>query len=184
MEKQCCLNTFTPDNANGIIIIELSRIIMEIMPRLKTIYADIIQYSKENDNPEALNSVIKDMELMLFYMQLNFPGNKYPAAYNDDCRGVTPEFLSDNKQNLIRIEQVLHKNTYFSRQCEKFKISVKEQDTIKLLIKGYLYKEISSLLNIKLNTVKERVKNIYRKCNVQNKLELAIIFNSVFVNKE
>jgi DNA-binding CsgD family transcriptional regulator len=69
------------------------------------------------------------------------------------------------------------KESYFKKQCEKYKISPGEKKTIRLLIKGYLYKEIAFTLHLSVNTIKERVKNIYKKCHVQNKVELTNLFN-------
>lgn len=48
----------------------------------------------------------------------------------------------------------------------------KDIDVIILLLKGLEYKEISSQLDIKLGTVKKRIHMIYKKCGVQNKVEL------------
>jgi len=50
-------------------------------------------------------------------------------------------------------------------------LSNREQEVLVLLSKGLLYKEISDTLSISLNTVKNHLKNIYKKLHVQNKVE-------------
>jgi DNA-binding NarL/FixJ family response regulator len=50
-------------------------------------------------------------------------------------------------------------------------LSKREQEVLKLLSKGYLYKEIANHLNITLSTVKRHLQHIYTKLQVQNKTE-------------
>lgn len=50
-------------------------------------------------------------------------------------------------------------------------LSTREEEVLMLLSKGLLYKEISDNLSISANTVKNHLKNIYKKLHVQNKVE-------------
>ena len=50
-------------------------------------------------------------------------------------------------------------------------LSVRELEVLTLLSNGLIYKEISDMLSISLNTVKNHLKNIYKKLHVQNKVE-------------
>lgn len=50
-------------------------------------------------------------------------------------------------------------------------LSERELEVLSLLSKGLLYKEISELLFISPNTVKNHCKNIYKRLHVQNKIE-------------
>jgi len=52
-----------------------------------------------------------------------------------------------------------------------YKLSVREHEVIYELAKGKLYKEIAAEINISPFTVKNHLKNIYRKMDVQNKVE-------------
>ncbi|MBN2444346.1 MAG: response regulator [Spirochaetales bacterium] len=70
-------------------------------------------------------------------------------------------------------EKVFRQNRLF----KKYKITSREKDIILLLIKGLEYKVISSQLNISFNTLKPYITKIYRKLNVQNKVELTNLFN-------
>ena len=58
-------------------------------------------------------------------------------------------------------------------------LSQKEYAILELLAKGNLYKEISSGLNISVNTVKQHIHNIYQKLHVKNRTEA---INKVFRN--
>ncbi|SDG89706.1 two component transcriptional regulator, LuxR family [Dyadobacter soli] len=57
-------------------------------------------------------------------------------------------------------------------------LSIRELEVITLLSKGLLYKEISDTLSISHNTVKNHLKNIYKKMHVQNKVEAVNKYNS------
>jgi two-component system, sensor histidine kinase ChiS len=59
---------------------------------------------------------------------------------------------------------------------EIYKITDKEKEIIQLLIKGYEYKRIGIELNNSQNTIKKYIQNIYKKCKVNNKVELINIF--------
>jgi len=63
----------------------------------------------------------------------------------------------------------------FQKQNERLEdgklLSPKEHGVLELLAKGHLYKEISSILNISANTVKQHIHNIYQKLHVKNRTE-------------
>ena len=50
-------------------------------------------------------------------------------------------------------------------------LTEREKEVMKLLSKGLTYEKIARLLHISHETVKMHLKNIYRKLNVQNKIE-------------
>jgi DNA-binding NarL/FixJ family response regulator len=52
-----------------------------------------------------------------------------------------------------------------------YHLTRREKDTLELLAKGLLYKEISYQLGISSNTVKQHIHNIYEKLHVQNRTE-------------
>jgi len=57
-------------------------------------------------------------------------------------------------------------------------LSDREVEVLSLLGKGHLYKEISDILGISANTVKNHCKNIYKRLHVQNKVEALNKYNS------
>ncbi len=63
-----------------------------------------------------------------------------------------------------------------THQVANNKITQREQEVLTLLANGLLYKEISSQLNISLETTKKHVSNIYQKLHVQNRTEALLKF--------
>jgi DNA-binding NarL/FixJ family response regulator len=62
------------------------------------------------------------------------------------------------------------------KQCRSYDITDREQEILTLILSGKEDKEIGPLLNISYHTVRSHIKSIYKKCNVQNKIELLNIF--------
>ena len=62
-------------------------------------------------------------------------------------------------------------NLLHGREPVNFNLTDRELEVLSLLSKGHLYKEISDLLFISINTVKNHCKNIYKRLHVQNKTE-------------
>ena len=54
---------------------------------------------------------------------------------------------------------------------DNFGLSSREHEVLRLICKGLLYKEIAEKLFISSNTVKNHLKSIYKKLQVQNKTE-------------
>lgn len=61
---------------------------------------------------------------------------------------------------------------YFEENCRKFNLTQKEKEIARLLMKGKEDKEVAFEMDISYNTVRTHVKNIYKKCCVQNKVEM------------
>ena len=64
----------------------------------------------------------------------------------------------------------------FENKCLSFGITEREKDIIRHLLQGKGDKEISYLLHLSFNTVRSHIRNIYKKCRVQNKVELVNLF--------
>ena len=56
------------------------------------------------------------------------------------------------------------------------KLTAREQEILALLVKGYLYKEISDQLKISMSTVSMHLQHIYEKLHVQSRAEAAAKF--------
>ncbi|HEU6448625.1 MAG TPA: response regulator transcription factor [Verrucomicrobiae bacterium] len=54
------------------------------------------------------------------------------------------------------------------------KLTARELDILKLLAKGYLYKEIADHLNISMSTVRTHITAVYEKLHVQSRTEAAM----------
>lgn len=60
----------------------------------------------------------------------------------------------------------------FSQFSSQYKLTAREQETMKLLVKGHTYESIGRELFVSRETVKSHIKNIYQKTRVGNKIEL------------
>lgn len=58
-----------------------------------------------------------------------------------------------------------------NKNIELEKLSLREQEVLRLLSKGFRYKEISAKLFISLETVRTHVRNIYQKLHVNSRTE-------------
>ena len=61
---------------------------------------------------------------------------------------------------------------YIENNDNKFDITPREIEVINKLGKGLEYKEIAKELGISISTIKTHIQKIYKKCGVQNKIEL------------
>lgn len=66
---------------------------------------------------------------------------------------------------------------------QSYGISLREKEVIEEIIKGNECKEIAFSLNISENTVNTHLKKIYKKCKINNRVELVNIFNNNYLNK-
>lgn len=57
-------------------------------------------------------------------------------------------------------------------------LSEKEEQVLRLLAEGNNYEETATLLNLSKNGVKYHIKNIYRKLNVNNRLDAVKLWNN------
>ena len=85
------------------------------------------------------------------------------------CIILSVEKLSDD---IKRLTLFTPDKKYSDDKISSFNISPRENDVLKLLVKGRSYKEIAEKLFISLPTVKTHVSNIYQKMNINNKIEL------------
>jgi signal transduction histidine kinase/DNA-binding NarL/FixJ family response regulator len=78
--------------------------------------------------------------------------------------------LSDN-HGLLRTT-VSAKRCAFADNCKKYRLTSREVEIIRLLIKGNPYKQMGDVLGISDKTVAKHVSNIFSKVGVGNKVEL------------
>lgn len=81
----------------------------------------------------------------------------------------------DDLQRLSLIQSRLNPK---DQQLENYGLTQREKEVAKLLLEGLTYKDITSKLFISLPTVKTHSSNIYRKCSVKNRNELAYLITS------
>lgn len=67
---------------------------------------------------------------------------------------------------------------YLNKTSNLNKLSKREQEVVNLLLKGYNSEEIAKTLFISVYTVKDHIKSIYKKYNVNSRLKLISIINN------
>lgn len=69
--------------------------------------------------------------------------------------------------------------SYFNNQPKKskYELTERQKEIVNFLVEGKKYREIASLCNISLNTVRTHIKNIYELLQVNNKATLIMKFN-------
>ncbi|PZR19470.1 MAG: hypothetical protein DI538_31125, partial [Azospira oryzae] len=72
----------------------------------------------------------------------------------------------------LRNPAIQSKDTAFTENCKKFRLTMREIEIIRLLIKGIPYKLISNDLSISEKTVSKHISNVFTKVGVNNKIEL------------
>lgn len=79
---------------------------------------------------------------------------------------------------LPKIAAVTHKNDIDLKLFEeKYDLTKRELDVLKLIIKDYSNDEIGAILVLSRNTVKKHILNIYKKFNVNSRLQLFRLIN-------
>jgi DNA-binding NarL/FixJ family response regulator len=74
------------------------------------------------------------------------------------------QLVQNNTVSLVQKKETVKGKTPFN-------LTEREQEILKLLVQGLLYKEIGSQLNISPNTAKKHVLNIYSKLHVNSKTQ-------------
>lgn len=107
---------------------------------------------------------------------------------NFTLQDTTTSFYSFLQIILFLIICFLHLKTTIKRllipakisiHISKYNLTPRETEITKLLMNAKSYKEISEQLNISIKTVNTHIYNIYKKCKVENKIELIkLITNS------
>ena len=74
-------------------------------------------------------------------------------------------------------DKILNNYSTIGILFHNYGMSKKEIEVIDFLKQGLEYKEISSMLNISINTVETYIKSIYKKCKINSKMELLKIIS-------
>lgn len=81
--------------------------------------------------------------------------------------GIAHKILQLVQNNSISLSQ----KTFLEKGKTPFNLTEREQEILKLLMQGLLYKEIGNKLDISANTAKKHVLNIYAKLHVNSKAQ-------------
>ena len=100
---------------------------------------------------------------------------------DEKLNSILKNFISQRNAILTNAYQTLTKRAHFNdldktdsveNRCDKYNLTPREVDVIKLVAKGKINKEIGTELNISVDTVKKHIQNIFEKTEVNNKIEL------------
>ena len=69
-------------------------------------------------------------------------------------------------------EKFLH----LEKMCQKYVLSPREKEVLQRILHGLQIIEIADMLFLSEHTVRNHIRKIYRKCKVQNRIELMNIF--------
>lgn len=91
--------------------------------------------------------------------------NKRSMSFDNGLNYVLKDFL------------VRHRIKNLNDMMDKYRLSPREKEVALLTCKGLPTKEIACKLFISYDTSHNHLRNIYRKCGVQNKIELVNLLN-------
>jgi DNA-binding NarL/FixJ family response regulator len=102
------------------------------------------------------------------YLLKNMPQQELLAAVEQVHSGGAPMSF----QIARKVIDHFHRAPKTSSELEQ--LTNRERDILKLLAKGYLYKEIADHLGISMSTVRTHVSAVYEKLHVQSRTEAAM----------
>ncbi len=150
-------------NLPGIDGIECTFKLKEIMPELLvvmlTVYEDTWKIFKALQAGAVgyLLKLTKPDEILIALKEVSEGGSPMSAII---ARKVVQSFQSEKKV----------------REKEKNSLTQREEQVLKLLAKGFLYKEIASELQISSDTVHNHIRKIYEKLQVHSRTEAVVKF--------
>jgi DNA-binding NarL/FixJ family response regulator len=102
------------------------------------------------------------------YLLKNMPREELVKAVEQVHAGGAPMSL-----NIARkVINFFHQNKKPSVELEQ--LTTREQEILRLLAKGYMYKEIADQLTISMSTVRSHVSAVYEKLHVHSRTEAAM----------
>ena len=141
---------------------------------------------KQKEMIKEIKEQNKDIKILVFSSYDESIGVQYIQHGADGYLNK----LSDEKEIISAVKQILETGNYFSPQVIKLlldansrktpinpfdKLSAREKEICDLLIQGNGNLEISNILDIKLTTVSTYKMRIYKKLEVNNLAELVIL---------
>lgn len=138
---------------------------IDLMRELKAIHPDM-QF--------LMCTVYEDSELVFKalkigasgYILKNMPPHKIQEAIREIHAGGSPMSAPIARMVINSFQQ----SSVVPNEAIKL-LTSREQELLRLLADGYRYKEISDKMFISINTIRSHIRNIYRKLEVQSRIE-------------
>ena len=102
------------------------------------------------------------------YLLKNMPRAELVAAVEQVHAGGAPMSFKIAR----KVIDHFHKTPKTASELDQ--LTVREHDILKLLAKGYMYKEIADHLGISMSTVRTHISAVYEKLHVQSRTEAAM----------
>ena len=102
------------------------------------------------------------------YLLKNTPREELVQAVEQVHAGGAPMSLKIAR----KVISFFHQNKKTSAELEQ--LTAREQEILKLLAKGYMYKEIADHLGISMSTVRSHITAVYEKLHVHSRTEAAM----------
>lgn len=117
----------------------------------------------------ASGYILKDADHMEFIriIRSTYAGKKTTSPFLANLMSPLPPL----SQGVPQTDEDMEK-----KMDEKFSLTEREKEMLRLLLKGKSNKEISALTYVSTETVKSHLQNIYKKLNVRSRLEAVTLF--------
>jgi DNA-binding NarL/FixJ family response regulator len=102
------------------------------------------------------------------YLLKRLPGEKLIEAIHDARNGGAPMSAQ------IARKVVKYFNEQNQRKSELHELSGREREVLKELAEGRPYKEIASILNVSIDTIRKHLQSVYQKLHVHNRTEAVV----------
>lgn len=130
----------------------------------KAIKAGAFGYLLKDESAETITDMLVQM---------------YESAVGPISPGIAHKILQLVQNTAMSLPVKNHED----REKTAFNLTLREQEILRLLVRGLLYKEIGDQLNISPNTAKKHVLNIYSKLHVNSKTQaLALAYEKGLIN--
>ena len=166
--------------ADDITVLKPDVVLMDIdMPVCNGVQAVTQIRKKNSDLPIIMFTVFDDDDNIFnaicagangYLLKKHF--EEVPAAIKDVLDGGAPMTSSVAKKVLAFIPQ-----NKSAKKAELENLSVRENEILQYISKGYSYKMIAAETNISVETVRSHIKNIYKKLQVNSATEAVYKFN-------
>lgn len=126
---------------------------------------------QESTRIRALNLGALDFIRKPFAMEEVQAKIKNLLSYRDSIEANLRQSL---ETGILRMAKEWERNKYSTSKdySTNFRLSKKEQQVIELIKEGKIYKEIAETMGVSVNTTKSHIYRIYKKCGINNRIEL------------
>jgi DNA-binding NarL/FixJ family response regulator len=137
-------------------------------------FAQFMSFKKTKPPQDSIRHFLPSHRLRQYLEELAVLKNKI-SKIESDIFSLRPilftgnEFLTGVDERAASVEEIEEYGYHVSRQ-----LSMREEEVLKLVSKGYTDKEIADKIFVSVNTVKTHLRRIYEKLQVKNRAEAAM----------